>query len=150
MFSSKTDLWETPIDFFNLLDTEFGFTLDPCCTSENAKCKKYYTQEQDGLQQDWSSDTVFMNPPYGRKIGGWVAKAYAESTLGATVVCLLPGRVDTRWFHDYCLKGEVRFVRGRLKFGQNKNPAPFPSIVTVFRPNYEPLMPKMSFIPKKR
>jgi phage N-6-adenine-methyltransferase len=134
MFSSKTDLWATPQDFFDKLNSAFRFEVDVCALPENAKCASYYTPEQDGLAQEWRG-TLWMNPPYGREIGAWVQKAY-ESALnnGATVVCLLPARVDTRWWHDYCAKGEVHFVRGRLKFGGSPNSAPFPCAVVVFRP----------------
>lgn len=132
-FSSKTDLWSTPKDFFNKLNDEFKFTLDPCATKENAKCEKFFTMEQDGLTQDWSGEIVFMNPPYGREIGKWVEKA---ANSRATVVCLLPARTDTRWWHDNIIGGghktEVRFIRGRLKFGDSKNSAPFPSAVIIF------------------
>ncbi len=101
-FSSKTDLWSTPQDFFDKLDEEFDFTLDPCATPENAKCPIYFTKDDDGLEQDWSGERVFMNPPYGREIGKWVKKAYESNTL---VVCLLPARTDTRWWHDYVIGG---------------------------------------------
>lgn len=127
-FSSETDLWATPQDVFDALNAEFHFTLDPCATPENAKCKKYYTREQDGLSQDWTGEVVFMNPPYGREIGKWVEKL---SEVGG--VALLPARTDTRWFHDYIYnKAEIRFIKGRLKFGGAKNSAPFPSMVVVF------------------
>ena len=133
MFSSNTDLWGTPQEFFNDLDKEFDFTLDPCCTKENAKCEKHYTREDDGLLQDWSNERVFMNPPYGREIGKWVKKAFESNTL---VVALLPSRTDTKWFHDYIYNiAEVRFVKGRLKFSDSENPAPFPSMVVVWRKN---------------
>jgi len=134
-FSSKTDLWETPQVFFDGLNMEFGFNLDPCATAENAKCDFFYTKEQDGLKQDWKQSTVFMNPPYGREIKHWMKKAYESSLQGATVVCLVPARTDTNWWHDYAMKGEVRLLRGRLKFGDAKNSAPFPSAVIVFRPH---------------
>jgi len=133
-FSSATPEWATPQDFFDKLNAEFSFTLDPCCTHENAKCAKHYTREEDGLAQDWTKDVVWMNSPYGRPIKDWVKKAYESAQGGATVVCLVPARTDTRWFQDFCLKGEVRFVRGRLKFGGCANSAPFPSAVVVFRP----------------
>ena len=130
MFSSKTDLWGTPQDLFDELDAEFHFDLDVCALPENAKCERYYTPEQDGLSQEWTG-TCWCNPPYGRQIGKWVRKA-AES--GTTVVMLLPARTDTKWFHDYILgKAEIRFLRGRLKFGGCNNGAPFPSMVVVFR-----------------
>ena len=133
MTSSNTDLWETPQDFFDKLNEEFHFTLDVCALPENAKCKKYYTPKENSLCQEWAG-VCFMNPPYGRQIGKWIKKAYEVSVHGgATVVCLIPARTDTAWWHDYAMKGEVRFLRGRLKFGGAKNSAPFPSAVIVFR-----------------
>lgn len=131
-FSSTTDLWSTPQEFYDKLDAEFNFTLDPCATANNHKCDKYFTIEDDGLAQDWSQDTVFMNPPYGRVIGDWMRKASESNT---TVVCLVPARTDTRWWHDYVIGGsaEVRFIKGRLKFGGSKNSAPFPSAVVIYR-----------------
>lgn len=133
-FSSTSDEWETPQLLFDALDAEFGFSLDPCATPQNAKCKKYYTQVQDGLTQDWGDEIVFMNPPYGRAIGCWVRKAFHSALSGATVVCLLPARTDTRWWHRYAMRGEIRFFTGRLKFGDSNNSAPFPSAVVIFRP----------------
>ncbi len=135
MFSSKTDEWSTPQDFFDELNKEFDFTLDPCATPENAKCEKYYTKEDDGLKQDWSGETVFCNPPYGRAIKDWVKKCYEESKKpNTTVVMLIPARTDTSYFHDYIYHKakEIRFIRGRLKFGNAKNSAPFPSMVVIF------------------
>lgn len=132
-FSSKTDEWPTPQDFFDKLDAEFHFELDVCATPENAKCDRYFTKHENGLLQKWTG-VCWMNPPYGREIGQWVKKAYESALDGATVVCLLPSRTDTSWWHDYCMKGEVRFVRGRLKFGNASQNAPFPSAVVVFRP----------------
>lgn len=132
-FSSKTDLWSTPQDFFDEMNKEFDFDFDVCALPENAKCKKYFTPEQDGLKQEWKG-TCWMNPPYGRQIKHWIKKAYKSSLHGATVVCLLPARTDTSWWHDYCMNGEIRFIRGRLKFGGCKNSAPFPSAVVIFKP----------------
>lgn len=135
IFSSKTDEWSTPQDFFDELNKEFNFTLDPCATPENAKCEKYYTKEDDGLKQDWSGETVFCNPPYGRAIKDWVKKCYEESKKpNTTVVILIPARTDTSYFHDYIYHKakEIRFIRGRLKFGNAKNSAPFPSMVVIF------------------
>ena len=130
LFSSATELWETPQKFFDELDKEFRFTIDVCAISENAKCERYYTPEQDGLKQVWEG-VCWMNPPYGRQVGKWVKKA-AESSC--TVVGLLPTRTDTRWFHDYIYgKSEIRFVRGRLKFGGGVNSAPFPSMVVIWK-----------------
>lgn len=133
-FSSATPEWYTPRDFFDVLNKEFGFTLDPCCTHENATCGKHFTEQDNGLSQDWSGDIVFMNPPYGRTIKQWMKKAYESSLSGATVVCLVPARTDTAWWHDYAMKGEYRLLRGRLKFGGAKTNAPFPSAVVIFRP----------------
>lgn len=130
-FSSKTDLWSTPQDFFEKLNTEFNFTTDVCATFENAKCKNYFTAETDGLKQVWLG-RCWMNPPYGRTIGAWMKKAWESSLRGATVVCLVPARTDTRWWHDYAMRGEIRFIRGRLKFGGSKNSAPFPSAIIIF------------------
>lgn len=122
---------------FDHLNTRFGpFDLDPCATADNAKCARFFTKEDDGLAQRWSG-RVFMNPPYGREIGKWVKKAYDEAKFGAAeiVVCLLPARTDTHWWHAWVMWGEVHFIRGRLKFGGSKNSAPFPSVVVVFRKN---------------
>ena len=130
-FSSKSNEWTTPIKFYDKLNEEFNFTLDPCCTKDNAKCKNFYTQNDNGLSKDWSNEIVFMNPPYGREIKHWIKKAYNESLKGALVVCLIPARTDTSYWHDYCMKGTIRFIRGRLKFS-NKNSAPFPSAVVIF------------------
>lgn len=161
-FSSKTDQWATPQSFFDKLALRYGpFDLDPCADDSNAKVPHYYTQADDGLTKPWKG-RVFMNPPYGdpqhpckptctkqlcKKRGyhsqdyiagirEWVAKAHAESRGGALVVCLLPARTDTRWWHDYVIPfGKVEFIRGRLKFGDSKNSAPFPSAVVVFGDN---------------
>jgi phage N-6-adenine-methyltransferase len=134
-FSSSTDEWATPASFFNKCNEQYGpFDLDPCATDENHKCDNYYTRESNGLAHDWVG-RVWMNPPYGREIGEWMRKAWIESTRGALVVCLVPSRTDTAWWHDYAAKGEVTFIRGRLKFGGHENPAPFPSALVVFKPN---------------
>jgi site-specific DNA-methyltransferase (adenine-specific) len=134
-FSSKSNEWETPKDFYNKLNNEFDFTLDPCCTKQTAKCKKYYTIKDNGLIQDWSNERVFMNPPYGREIGKWIKKAYNESIKGALVVCLIPARTDTRYWWDFIFPyAEIRFIKGRLKFTNNGKsaPAPFPSAIVIF------------------
>ena len=136
MFSSATDNWSTPQDFFDKLNDEFHFTLDVCADENNHKCEHYYTKEIDGLSRPWIG-TIWCNPPYGRKIGEWVRRAYISSYIGsATVVMLLPARTDTRWFHEYIYNKhntEIRFIKGRLKFGGCKNSAPFPSMVVIFR-----------------
>ncbi|WP_281513162.1 phage N-6-adenine-methyltransferase [Bacteroides acidifaciens] len=137
MFSSKTDQWATPQEFFDSLNDEFAFTLDPCADSSNYKCERYFTKEQDGLKQDWGGETVFCNPPYGRTIKEWVRKSSEEvKKPGTTVVMLIPARTDTKYFHDYIYQKdnvEVRFIKGRLKFGDSNNSAPFPSMVVVFK-----------------
>lgn len=133
LFSSATEEWATPDDFFRALDAEFHFTLDPCSTDDNAKCAKHYTKAQDGLARDWTGERVFCNPPYGREMPKWIAKCAEHGMRGGLAVMLIPARTDTRAFHDYIYhKAEIRFIRGRLKFGGVKNRAPFPSMVVVF------------------
>ena len=130
MFSSKSDNWETPQDLFDHLDKIFHFDIDVCATKENSKCEKYYTPEMDGLKQEWKG-VCWCNPPYGREIGKWVEKAYKSNCM---VVMLLPARTDTKWFHDYCMKGICIFIKGRLYFGRNgwTGRAPFPSLICIF------------------
>jgi phage N-6-adenine-methyltransferase len=136
MFSSKTDQHATPQEFFDELDKEFNFTTDVCADDSNHKCDKYFTKEDDALKQEWTG-TCFMNPPYGREIGKWMEKAYTESQKhNNTIVCLVPARTDTNWWHNYVAnKSEIRFIKGRLKFGDASNSAPFPSVVVVYGPN---------------
>jgi site-specific DNA-methyltransferase (adenine-specific) len=181
LFSSATDLWATPQDLFDELDYIFHFTLDPCATPENTKCRRYFTKEDDGLAQDWGTHRVWMNPPYGdpeqpckpnckkkqcqkacekscrnrckekglkccvKKRGhciteyrpgivDWMRKAYEASLGGALVVCLVPARVDTGWWNDWAKKGSFAFIPGRLKFGESKDSAPFPSAIVIFWP----------------
>ena len=135
LFSSKSLEWATPRHFFRKLNEEFNFDLDPCAQSHNAVCSKFFTPEDDGLIQDWKGHSAFVNPPYGRAIGGWVKKSYEEGCKhGTTVVMLIPSRTDTKYWHDYVMRAdEIRFVKGRLKFGGGNNSAPFPSAVVVFR-----------------
>lgn len=133
MFSSKSNEWATPQSFFDKLNEEFGFTLDPCSTHENAKCEQHYTIEEDGLSKNWGGQVVFCNPPYGRDLPKWVKKCHDESRH-ATIVMLIPARTDTSYFHDYIYhKAEIRFVRGRIKFGESKTSAPFPSMVVIYK-----------------
>ena len=135
MFSSKTGQWATPQEFYDKLDWRFGpFNLDPCADSDNAKCTKFFTEGDDGLSQNWEGFTSFVNPPYGRGIDKWIKKAYEESRKDNTkVVMLIPARTDTKYWHQYVMKAdEIHFVRGRLKFGDSENSAPFPSAVIVF------------------
>lgn len=131
MFSSQKEDWETPQELFDQLNQEFNFTVDVASNEENRKCERYYTKLENGLLQNWNGEVVWCNPPYGRNVGDWVRKA-GESN--ATVVMILPVRTDTKWFHSYIYqKAEIRFLKGRLKFGDSKNSAPFPSMVVVFR-----------------
>ena len=132
-FMSKRSDWATPQDLFDKLDKEFNFDLDVCADVTNAKCKRYYSIEDDALSKTWKG-YCFMNPPYGREITKWVKKAdHSAETGEATVVCLLPSRTDTKWWHEYIMRADtVWFVKGRLKFDGHKNSAPFPSVVAVF------------------
>ena len=140
IFSSEVTTWTTPNDLFDRLNVIYNFTLDPCATALSAKCNKYFTMEDDGLIQDWGGNTVFMNPPYGRQVSRWVKKAFEESKkLNTKVVCLLPARTDTKWWHEYCMKAdEIHFIKGRLKFGESINSAPFPSAIIVFADEIKP------------
>lgn len=137
LFSHNTDEWETPKNLFDELDKEFCFGIDVCATHENAKCKNYFSKKDDGLKQNWGGHgTIWCNPPYGRIISCWVRKASEEADKGNTTVMLIPSRTDTRWFHDYVYQKpnvEIRFIKGRIKFGGAKYNAPFPSMILIFR-----------------
>lgn len=150
IFSHKTDSWATPEWLFQKLNKIYNFTLDPAADHFNRKCAKYFTLDEDGLKQDWKGETVFINPPYS-KIYDWVKKAHTEALTNKTKsVAILPARTDTRWFHEYCLDGavvsEIIFIKGRLKFGEGKNSAPFPSMIVVFDQgnNTRPLITTMT------
>lgn len=134
LFSSKSDEWSTPKDIFEALDKEFNFNLDPCSTDDNHKCENYYTKGDNGLSKDWGGYRVFCNPPYSN-VANWVKKAYREATKENTlVVLLIPARTDTQYFHEYIYhRSEIRFIKGRLEFGESKDSAPFPSMVVIFR-----------------
>jgi site-specific DNA-methyltransferase (adenine-specific) len=141
LFSKASDEWETPQWLFDLLDREFHFDYDLACTKKNCKCQcGIFVPEQDALIFPWkwlgSRDIIgFLNPPYS-KIGQFMEKAYEESQKGATIVCLIPARTDTKYWHDYVMKAqEIRFIKGRLKFGDSKNSAPFPSVIVIFDKN---------------
>tara|TARA_R110000824_G_scaffold148920_7_gene318939 strand:- start:13986 stop:14477 length:492 start_codon:yes stop_codon:yes gene_type:complete len=147
MFSSNSPDWGTPTKLFDKLNSMFDFTLDPCCNSYNAKCKKFYTIEEDGLSKSWRGEKVFCNPPYGRQIKYWVKKAYEESRHpGTTVVLLIPARTDTSYWHEYVMKSEmIYFIKGRLHFmsglsNEETNAAPFPSVVVVFKSDGTPFV----------
>lgn len=131
-FSSETDLWATPQDFFDKQNAIYNFTLDVCANDDNAKCKAYFTKNDNALNKNWHG-VCWMNPPYGKEIKQWMQKAYNESLKGVTVVCLVPARTDTVWWHEYAMKGNIEFIKGRLKFGNAKNSAPFPSALVVFK-----------------
>lgn len=135
LFSSNSNEWATPQAFFDELNAEFHFNLDPCSTHENAKCEEHFTLEDNGLDKDWGGYRVFCNPPYGRELSRWVKKCYDESRKPDTlVVMLIPARTDTSYFHDYIYHKarEIRFIRGRLHFNESKQGAPFPSMVVIF------------------
>ena len=131
-FSSKSNEWSTPQEFFDILNKEFQFTLDVSADHTNHKCARYFSKEDDGLAQSWDNETVWCNPPYGREIGKWVKKA--SESMGGVRVMLIPARTDTKYFHEFIYKkAEIRFIKGRLKFGGHKNSAPFPSMVVIFK-----------------
>jgi site-specific DNA-methyltransferase (adenine-specific) len=131
VWKSEESRWATPQALFDTLNLEFHFTLDPCADDMNHKCDRYYTEEQDGLLQDWTGETVFCNPPYGKCLKSWVEKCATED---ATVVMLVPARTDTEWFHRWVYgKAEIRFIKGRLRFNGSKMGAPFPSMICVYR-----------------
>lgn len=128
MFSSASDDWSTPSDVYSALNEEFRFNYDPC------PIKGKLNWSDCGIHKSWSGKTCFVNPPYS-EVNTWVAKGFGSARdEGATVVMLLPSRTDTRWFHEYCTQGEIRFIKGRLKFGNSKNSAPFPSMIVIFKP----------------
>lgn len=137
LLSSASDEWATPQDFYDDVHAEFAPTLDVCALPPSAKCDRYYTPDDDGLAQEWTG-VCWMNPPYGGEISRWVEKAHESADAGATVVCLLPARVETNWWWDHCRFGEIRFIRGRLKFGGADTSAPFPSALVIFAPNIRP------------
>jgi len=140
MFTSNSSEWETPNSLFANLDEEFHFDMDVCATAENAKCANYISPAQDAFKREWLG-TCYMNPPYGRQIKRWVQRAYEQAQKGnCTIVCLLPARTDTRWWWDYVRHGEVRFLKGRLKFNDGDGSAPFPSAIVVFRRNHQDWM----------
>lgn len=134
LVSSNTNEWGTPQKLFDILNNEFHFTLDPCSTDKNHKADKYYTLHEDGLSQDWSSERVFMNPPYGYETSKWIEKAFQESQKGAVVVCLIVARTDTSYWHDIIFKyaAQIRFIRGKIKFDGAKWNAPFASAIVIF------------------
>ena len=140
-FSSQTDLWATPQEFFDRLNSEFNFQTDVCANDENAKCEKYFTAQDDGLSKQWQG-SCWMNPPYGRHIGAWMKKAFEESKSGSTVVCLVPARTDTKWFHNIACKGKILLLKGRVKFidpeNSDKNSPPFPSMLVVYDKKIKP------------
>ena len=122
-FSSQRLNWKTPKAVYQILDAEFNFDHDPC--------PPHY--QIDGLTSDWGQSN-YVNPPYGRELPKFIKKGYNEWLKGKTVVFLIPSRTDTRWWHEYCMKAtEIRFIKGRLKFDEHKNSAPFPSAIVIFK-----------------
>lgn len=134
MVSSKTNEWATPKSLFDYLDKEFNFTLDPCATLKNAKCNKFYTIADDGLSKNWTNEIIFMNPPYGGHTGKWLMKAVESAIDGSKVVCLIVSSTDRSYWHEiiYPFSAEIRFMRGRVKFGESKSTAPFASAIVIF------------------
>jgi phage N-6-adenine-methyltransferase len=136
LYSSAAEEWPTPSAFFTKLNRRYHFTLDPCATAENAKCRLFFTKQQDGLQQDWGTHSVFCNPPYGRAVSKWARKCFEASQGGALVVLFVPARTDTRWFHSWVQgKADIEFIRGRLRFGGADTSAPFPSMLAIYSPS---------------
>lgn len=137
IYASNSDEWETPDTIYQSLDNEFHFTLDPCATDQNHKCEQYYTQSENGLLQNWGGNRVFCNPPYSH-VAAWVEKAYREAMQDNTIVVLLiPSRTDTKYFHNFIYhRAEIRYIKGRLKFGDAVYNAPFPSMIVIFRGAY--------------
>lgn len=156
LISSERMDWETPQDFFDALNLRFRFELDAAALPQNAKCRRFFTPADDGLRQEWRG-SVWLNPPYGRELPAWMRKARASALEGATVVCLVPARTDTRWWQDNVTQAlgdfegsywqpasarlviigskgtvEITFIRGRLKFGGARQGAPFPSAVVAY------------------
>ena len=141
MFSKDSDEWATPKDFYNHLDSLYEFVFDLACSKDNCKTADGFTLLENALEQDWfqiSLDTdggwLWCNPPYS-KCKEFVDKAYSEMLLGAKIIMLIPSRTDTKWFHSFIYKQagvEIEFIKGRLKFGEAKNSAPFPSMIVKF------------------
>ena len=136
MFTSNSCEWSTPQLLFDILNAEFNFNTDVCATQYDAKCKHFYSPEDDGLSKTWTG-TCFMNPPYGREIIKWVKKASSECRKNkSTIVCIVPSRTDTKWMHEYCSEAdEIRLIKGRLHFNDGPNAAPFPSCIVIFKPD---------------
>ena len=154
LFSSAEDEWETPQAFFDELNTEFKFGVDLAASDNNTKVAgNYYTAEDSALNANWYAafpshlgyrSVGWCNPPYSRGLQKkFIAKAALERRRGFTTVMLLPARTDTKAFHEHIYDAlewqaregvEIRFIKGRLKFGGAVNGAPFPSMVVVFRP----------------
>lgn len=158
--SERRENWGTPRPIFDPLNRKYRFTLDAAASRDNHKCALYFTEEDDGLSQDWGKHRVWLNPPYGEpeapcgpkcktkrcatrgfhnagRVPGiidWIRKAYTSAQAGALVVCLVPASTDTAWWHDYAMKGEITFYRGRITFEGAPAPAMFPSALVVFHP----------------
>lgn len=131
---SKSIEWETPQDFFDKVNAEFDFDLDVCSTDENAKCDRHFTEKDNGLIQNWGGYRVWCNPPYGKEMPKWIEKAYNERENAECIVMLIPARTDTRAFHSFIYHvAEIRFIKGRLKFGNSNQSAPFPSMLVIFK-----------------
>lgn len=143
LMTSNTDEWGTPQKLFDMLNAEFKFEIDVCASADNHKCEKYFTKKDDGLKQDWGTRVCFMNPPYGKEIGKWTKKAVETAKNGGVVVGVLPNRTDTNWYSDVMKASEIRIVKGRLKFNDGENSAPFPSVVVIWG---TPTTPRLSYL----
>lgn len=137
LLSSQRHDWRTPRAFFDAVVREFGpFDTDAAASAENALCPHFWDEEADSLEQDWKGKKIWCNPPYGRGLRKWVEKASTAVAGGGIVVMLIPARTDTSYFHDFIWQKpgiEVRFLRGRLHFDDGKDPAPFPSMLVIFK-----------------
>ena len=132
LMSSNTDEWATPPQLFEVFNEKYHFTLDVCANADNHKCPRYFDKSINGLDQDWTKDICWLNPPYGRTIGQWVKKASITASGGGVVVALLPARTDTKWWRYVMTATEIIFLDGRVKFGNSKNSAPFPSVIVIW------------------
>ena len=141
-FKSKSHEYETPDSIFEPLNYEFQFTLDVAANSLNTKCVRFFSVDCDGLSQGWGNNICWMNPPFGRQMKKWVEKAYKSYLNGATVVCLLPVRSNTVWWHQYCMRStEIRLIKGEVKFKGNENGLWLPLCIIVFNPHNKRIEP---------
>ena len=138
MMSSDRQDWATPPDFIRKVEKKIGrkFDLDVCAYDHTAKAPKWFTEKDDALTKEWSAPLCWMNPPYGRALPIWLKYAYDQSQKhNNTIICLVPARTDTAWFHDIATKGTIVLLRGRINFeqeGEKAGSPAFPSMIVVF------------------